>query len=286
MINFKKKRFYIIGIIVLILVLLNSCLTLRKTDKQLRESFSKKGQNVQIYHDTIFGTSIRYIADKKQNKNLKTVIFVHGAPGSSADFLKYLQDTTLQKMANLVAVDRLGYGFSEYGKPETSIAKQANTIAEIAKKYNDNKIILVAWSYGGPIIGKMAMDNPNYQHLVMLAPAVSAKDEKYFWLGNLAKWKATKWLVPTPLVVAETEKLSHQKELKKLEPNWSKIKTSITYFQGNKDFLVPYKNMAFLKSKIDTTLLKTITLKGRNHFIPFTEYKRIKKELIKIIGNR
>lgn len=279
----RKKRYYIISLIIIILTVLNSCVTLRKTDKQLIKIFKKDKQNGQIYYDTINGKIVRWIADKPYNKKLPTVFFVHGAPGSATDFLTYLQDSTLRTKANLVAVDRLGYGFSNFGKPEVHIDKQAKIIESITQKYQEQKMILVGWSYGGPIIGKMAMDNPNYHHLILLAPAVSPKDEKYFWIGKFAKWKATKWLVPKVFVVAEAEKLAHVKELKKLENYWENMEIPITYFHGDKDRLVPYKNMSFLNEKMDSNKLKTITLKGRNHFIPFTEFKRIKKEIISVL---
>lgn len=279
----RKKRFYILGVFIIILIVLKINFTLRKTDQQLKKLFDKKNQKISIFYDTILKHKIRYITTGKYNKKLPTILFVHGAPGSLSDFLKYVQDTTLQKKANLMAIDRVGYGFSDFGKPETSIAIQAKIANETIK--NKDNIILVGWSYGGAIIAKMAMENSKIKHIVMLAPAVSPKDEKYFWLGNLAEWKFTKWLVPTPLIVAEAEKKAHKKELEKLEKEWDKIKIPITYFHGDKDFLVPYNNMKYLKTKVDSSLLKTITFKGRNHFIPFTEFDRIKVEIIKILNN-
>ncbi len=279
----RKKRFYILSVFIIILILLKINFTLRKTDKQLKKLFDEKNQKISIFYDTILKHKIRYITTGKYNKKLPTILFVHGAPGSLSDFLKYVEDTTLQKKANLMAIDRVGYGFSDFGKPETSIAIQAKIANETIK--NKNNIILVGWSYGGAIIAKMAMENSKIKHIVMLAPAVSPKDEKYFWLGNLADWKFTKWLVPTPLIIAEAEKKAHKKELEKLEKEWDKIKIPITYFHGDKDFLVPYKNMKYLKTKVDSSLLKNITFKGRNHFIPFTEFDRIKVEIIKILNN-
>lgn len=281
----KKKRFYILAFLVIIITLLKYTFTLRKTDDELKKEFSKKHQKIILCKDTVLKHKIHYIKVGKYNKKLPTIIFVHGAPGSLSDFLNYLQDPELQQKANLMAIDRLGYGYSEFGKPETSISIQAKVLNTIIERNTLKNIILVGWSYGGPIIAKVAMENQNIKHLVLLAPAISPKNERYFWLGKLAKWKATKWLVPTPLVVAEAEKISHKKELEKLEKNWQKIKIPVTYFHGDKDFLVPYKNLEYIKTKIDSSLLKTITLKGRNHFIPFTEYKRIKLELLKILNN-
>jgi len=279
----KKKRYKLLLVFTVLLVVVNSCVTLRVDDKKVIKQFQKKGTIPKIYHDTFERKSIRWIADKPFNKKLPTVIFVHGAPGSSDNYYKHLQDKDLQKKANLVSVDRLGYGFSNYGIAEVSIAKQAQMIAYIAQKYQGTKIVLVGWSYGGPIIAKMAMDNPNYAHLIMIAPAISPKDEKYFWFGNFAKWKATRWLSPKVFQVAEDEKLAHAKELEKMENDWYKIKTPITYFHGNDDGLVPYKNIEFIQYKIDSALLKTITIENGSHFIIFKNYALIKKELLAVL---
>ncbi len=282
--KFKKKRYLLLLTFVLFLITANSCMTMRKSDKAILKRFKKKGQTPKIYHDNYNGIPIRYIADKAFDKNLPTIIFVHGAPGSSDNYYDHLQDVDLQKKANLVAVDRLGYGYSNFGKAEVSIAKQAAMIEYIAKKYQQNKIMLVGWSYGGPIIGKMAIENPNYGHIIMIAPAVSPKDEKYFWLGNFAKWKATRWLSPKAFRVAEDEKLAHAAELKKMENDWHKIKTPITYYHGNNDGLVPYKNMAFMQSKVNDSLLKCVTIDKGTHFIIFKNYEMIKKEMLAILA--
>lgn len=279
----KKKRYFLLLISILFLVTANSCMTMRKSDKSVLKKFKKNGQIPKIYHDTYNGIPIRYIADKAFDKTLPTIIFVHGAPGSSDNYYDHLQDKELQKKANLVTVDRLGYGYSNFGKSETSIAKQAEMIELIAQKYHQNKIMLVGWSYGGPIIGKMVMENPKYAHVIMIAPAVSPKDEKYFWIGKFAKWKATRWLSPKVFRVAEDEKLAHAAELKKMENDWQKITTPITYYHGNKDGLVPYENMAFLQTKMSDSILKCVTIEKGTHFIIFKKYDMIKKEMLDVL---
>ena len=135
-----QKR-YIIPILILLLLVIKSCVTLRKSDSSIIKNFKKKGQTTEINYKIFQDNKIRYITDKKMDKNLPTIIFVHGAPGSSTDYYKYLQDIDLQKQANLISVDRLGYGYSNFGKAEVSITKQAAMIHFIAQKYNSNKII-------------------------------------------------------------------------------------------------------------------------------------------------
>ena len=283
--RFNKKRYLILILLTGLLITANSCVTLRKNDIAVVKSFRKVNQTPKIYRVNFEGKSVRYISDKPFDKSLPTIIFVHGAPGSSDNFYKHLQDTTLQKKANLVSVDRLGYGYSDFGNAEVSIVKQAKMIDFIAQKYKQNKIILVGWSYGGPIIAKMTVENNNYAHLIMIAPAVSAKDEKHFWFGNVAKWKATKWMVPKVFVVAEDEKLAHEKELTKMESDWQKITTPITYYHGMNDGLVPYDNMAYLRTKVDPAILKYVTLDKGTHFIVFKEYDLIRKEMLDVLEN-
>lgn len=283
--RFKKKRYILILMLFAIMIVANSCLTLRDSDKKIVKKFKKIRQDVKVYHDTFNGKSIRYIASSAFDKSKPTVIFVHGAPGSLDNYYKHIQDVDLQKKANLVAVDRLGYGYSDFGNTEISIAKQAEAINFIANKYAINKIVLFSWSFGGPIIGKMAIDNPIFDHLVMVAPAVSPDDEKHFWLGYLAKWKLTKWFVPKVFVVAEEEKLAHANELKLLEKEWQKLKTPITHYHGTKDWLVPYQNMEYFQTKINDSILKSVTIKDGKHLIFFKNYDLIKKDLLEILDN-
>ncbi len=281
-----KKRYTALLLFLLLVVIANSCVTLRKSDKSILKSFTKNGQSIYVQRDTSDGISMRYVCSSLYDSAQPTVIFVHGAPGSSDDFSKYMGDVELRDKANLVSVDRLGYGFSDFGKATTSIAAQAQAIENIARKYETTKTVLVGWSYGGPIIGEMAMSNPHYTHLVMIAPAVSPEDEVHFWVGYLAKWKLTRWMVPKPFVVAEDEKNTHPAELRLLADKWERLTTPTTHFHGTSDFLVPYENLTYLQSKMDSSILKCVTLENENHFIPFTQFDLIKREILEIINSK
>lgn len=279
-----KKRYLFIFLLISILLLANACLTMRTSDKKISKEYREINQNPVINYHRYKTKKLRYLLAKKYDKDLPNILFVHGAPGSLDNFHSYLQDTILQQKANLISVDRLGYGYSHFGQSETSITNQANALIDLTKTFENKNTILVGWSYGGPIIVNMAMQQTNFKHLVLLAPAISPKDEKHFWLGNFAKWKITKWVVPSTFVVAEDEKLAHAKELEKMEKDWQKIKTPITYFHGTKDKLVPYINMDYAKSKLSNDILKCVTIKDGNHFIPFKEYETIKTELLSVLN--
>lgn len=268
----------------LILAGANSCMSFRMDDNAVVKSFKKSHLTVKIYRTSYQGKPMRYVATKPIDVKLPTLFFIHGTPGSSADFFKYLQDSVLNQKANLISVDRLGYGFSNFGQAKTSITEQANSIINILTENQLDKVILVGWSYGGTIAAKMVMLNPEMvKHVVLIAPAISPKDEKYFALGKLAQWQLTSWMIPKVFKVAEDEKLTHAKELKLMLPDWSKIQTPITYYHGDNDQIVPYANANFIKQEMASNYLNLITIKDGSHFIVFKNYDLIKTELLRIL---
>ena len=51
---------------------------------------------------------------------------------------------------------------------------------------------------------------------------------------------------------------------------------------GDQDMMVPYSNVDFARANLDSARLDVITIKGANHFIPWTHYDIIKKILQKL----
>lgn len=281
----RKKRYWIILVILLILSIL-PLVSMRKSDKQVLKDFSKQGQFPQIGYFKNEGKSMRYIMAKEFDVNLPSVVFIHGSPGSSNDYFDFLQDKSLNKKANLIAVDRLGYGYSDFGNAETSIEKQAKIINNFIDSLPTNNTLLVGWSYGGPIAVKMAINNPKISSLLLLAPAIDPSLEKHFFAGYLAKWKATRWLVPVEFKVAEQEKLAHANELIKMQKEWAKIQIPIIHIHGNKDRLVPFGNLAFSKRMISKTHLTTIPIEEGSHLIPWKNYELVVRNIEFLLENQ
>lgn len=266
-----------------LLIAVSSCVTFRQSDQKIIKKFKKVGLTPKIYRENYQGKSIRYIAAKLIDTNLPTLLFIHGAPGASKDFFSYLEDSELNTKANLISVDRLGYGYSDYGNAETSIEKQAESIYTIAKTYKLNNVVLVSWSFGVPIAAKMTYKHPEIKHNVMIAGAISPKDEKFFGIAKVLRWELTKWMFSKAFKVSDAEKMTHVEELTKMLNDWKAIKVPMTYYHGTKDRIVPYKNMAFITSKVNDSLLKAITVKDANHFIAFKQYNMVKQELLRIL---
>lgn len=261
---------------------------MRTSDKKIHKIFSKHKITPHIRFHSYQGNNIRFIEiNETQCIDPPLIIFVHGAPGESKAFFKYLYDSCLIKKANLLVVDRLGYGHSSYGKAVTSLNTQAESLDSIIQYHQNRKIILVGHSYGGPIIAKYAMNHPDLIHtLIFIAPAIDPEHEKIFWLAHLGKYPPFKWVLSKPMRVATKEKFSHVQELKKIEPHWDKIHGNVLYIHGKKDMIVPFENYHFAKKKLSNAVFKEIIFPKENHFIPWTQRERIIQELIKLIEGK
>ncbi|MBA3647302.1 MAG: alpha/beta hydrolase [Chitinophagales bacterium] len=211
------------------------------------------------------------------------ILFVHGAPGSWDAFIKYLGDTVLMNHAQLVSVDRPGYGKSGLGQSVASIEDQARMIQPILDANKSNKpAIIIGHSLGGAVIARIAMDYPDkVGELIFLAPAIDPDHEKIWKISYPANWKIFKWMVPPVWKVTNDEKLSHSAELKKMLPLWSDIHCHCVYMYGAKDAIVPPENVEFAKRMLVNAPLEIIAFPHENHFIPWTK----KDSIIKVILN-
>ena len=277
----KLLRF--LPLYILLMIISTACVSFRESDKKVFRKFKNTTVLPKIYHTNFEGKELRYISDKDIDANLPSIIFIHGAPGSAGNYFRYLKDAALGAKANLITVDRLGYGYSEFGTVETSIETQAKSIFAVAEAHKLTSIILVGWSYGVPIAAKMAYLYPEVKHSVLIAGAVAPQHEKYFGIAKIGRWKLTKWMVPKALKIADDEKLAHADELTKMLDDWQKITSPITYYHGTKDKIVPYENMSFMQKQVPKTVLNAVSLEGMNHFILFKKYDVVKKELLHIL---
>jgi len=132
---------------------------MRTSTKSIVKDFEKKGMTPVIKTIAFEGNTLRYLISDVFDEEKPTIIFVHGAPGSLSDFNSYLQDPALREMANLIAIDRLGYGFSNFGKAEVLISKQTESIEKLTDLFDKKRPILFGWSFGGPIVGEMGIRN-------------------------------------------------------------------------------------------------------------------------------
>lgn len=281
--NFKNLWFS--PSFVFLLLLISGCFSFRDNDKSLYRLMEKEATTFDINYLEAY--PLRWLWYGNPDKDSPILLFIHGAPGSSSAFLPYIQEDTLREQFSILIIDRLGYGYSDYGNYQ-AIPEQFEAIDTLVKKVQTKKqkVYTVGHSYGGTIAGYIAIQDPAWlTGTVMIAPAIDPEQEKYLWFGKLALYKSTRWMVSKSLRVAADEKYSHEEELRKFENDWGKINSPILHIHGDKDGLVPYGNINFSLQNIPKKWLEIKTIPGEGHLIPFTEKELMVSEILKFIGS-
>jgi len=216
---------------------------------------------------------------------LPLIILVHGSPGSSSAYMDYLQDSTLLKKVQMVAVDRPGFGYSNLGKAQRSLEMQAKAFLPILEKYNTGKTILVGHSFGGPVIARMAMDFPDLINgLVIVAGSIDPDLEPNEWWRKPLNWRILRWLLPKALRVCNQEILPLEGELRKMLPLWEKITVPVTVIQGSADNLVPKGNADFAqKMLVNSEKVKIDIIEGGNHFILWSLRDKVVESILELL---
>ncbi len=252
-----------------IFLILNSCVNPTLSTQSEIEVFKKK-----------YPEQIKFFVGKEKtmqyatagNPQNRPLVFVHGSPGSWEGWVHFLLDSGLQSKFQIIAIDRPGYGGSNPGVAEISLAKQASDIIEVLK-FNQSHLpaILVGHSFGGPVIAKMAIDYPSQvAGLVFVASSVSPELEFTKWYQYPANWWPLKVLIPTALRICNQEILPLKGELEKLLPEWKNISTKVALIHGQKDDLVPFANQKFLSDHLlNSQIVKTSLIPDMNHFVPW-----------------
>ncbi|MGY0407245.1 MAG: alpha/beta fold hydrolase [Polaribacter sp.] len=278
----KIKRFlkilaWLFGIGLLLLYGVFYYFTTPKSDKKILAKFENATVKPVISHEVFKGFDYRKITIHK-NDSLPTIVFVHGTIGSCIDFAKYMQDATLSKKANFISYDRIGYNYKDANNVQESIAFEVEMLQNITKNLPKEKTIVVGYSYGGPIV---LADTTRYKKIIVLAPAVYSKVEPMPWMLNFYKWKITRWLVPNIWKQASREKLSHKKDVRNFEENWTKNPNTIIDIHGDNDGIVPYASSIYLLHQFPANRFKLITIANAGHGLVWSEFSTIKKEILK-----
>ena len=125
-----KKIFYLFTFFALLFCFYacGAWASFRTSDKKVIKRFAKHGLQAEVRYETYQGLNLRHIHSKPYDPALPTLFFIHGAPGSSDNFDGYLTDSLLNQHANLISLDRLGYGYSEFGVAYPEIEEQAESL--------------------------------------------------------------------------------------------------------------------------------------------------------------
>lgn len=231
------------------------------------------------------GRIFHYVDTEGVDKPL--VVFVHGAPGAWDAFSEFLRNTRLTNRARLISVDRPGYGRSDLGKPERSLAEQARILSHVLPHRSERKrTVLVGHSFGGAVVARMALDySDQVDALVMVAASVDPELELTKWYQIPAHWKLFSWMVPRDLYATNEEILPLKGELTKLRSRWQDLRQPMVVIQGGRDPLVPKENADFLERMAVSSEVYMRRFPELSHFIPWSNPDLIVEAILELLAD-
>ena len=254
----------------------------RTPDKVAKERF--EAVDVQLFTETIDAANFKLHYAKTGSDTLPTLFFVHGTPGSWMKFGKYLQDKDLLKKYRMVSIDRPGFGYSQFGEAR-NLEEQSTIISVLLKKLQNGKPIYgIGRSFGGPMIVRLAIDNPGlFSGLVLLAAALDPATEKnYPWRPVLFKTPFS-FFVPGAWRVSNEEQYYLKRDLEKLAEGFSTITCPVHILHGDKDGMVPVSNATYGKKMlVNAKLLYLSIIPGAHHHISDDNYDLVKDLLMNL----
>lgn len=257
----------------------------RITDNRAKKNFSEKG--ITLFTDTFKAGDLELHYVKTGNDSLPTLFFIHGSPDSWTRYEKFLQDKDLLSKYRMIAIDRPGFGYSQFGDAK-NLAEQSKLISQLVRSIQNNKpIYAVGHSYGGAVVIKLQTDSVDlFDGLVLLAAAVDPKQEKPERWRYVMNTIPLRYFLPGAYRPSNTELVYLKKDLKELDKEWDKITCPVWILHGDKDTYVPVANVEYAKKKlINAKAVEVKLLPGADHFITHERYEAVKEVLMKLPVN-
>lgn len=281
-----RKTLKIIGWTLLVVFVIATYLiyafTSPSSEAEIKEKFEGDLIQPTITYTFFKGHNVRLVNMQKElDSLLPTVFFVHGSPGSSMDFKRYLKDSTLNSLANIISYDRIGYGPERTGEVLHTLQEEVDLLHQLLDGMDVTKVVIVGYSYGGTVV--MASDL-HYKKKIALAASVRGDLEPMFWAMNLYSWQFTRPLIPKVFRGASIEKFRHVTELGDYAERWGVSKSQVLSIHGKEDFIVPFENSIYLENLLGKTKFTLIPLEKGNHSLIWTNFELIRTELLKSLS--
>lgn len=263
------------------LITFNACMHTRTTSQSLSKQFPDA--RFEMLQDS--SQQLGYMSIHR-NDSFPTLFFLHGSPSNMSVYNTYYADSGLAKWANIIAADRPGYGFSNAGKSEKSVRRQAKEMWKILEKEGyPSPLYIIGSSYGGTVATKMTMLKPNkVAGLVLVSASLAPGEETTYDVSYLIRNRFFRWLLPSHIMVANDEKLSHLESLNEMVPLWEKITAPVILFQGTSDRLILPENVKFARHKLTKSRsVEYHMLENERHFLQIKYKNYILSRLKKLV---
>lgn len=247
------------------------------------------GEQVESHTLRIEQTEIHFLSNDCKNKR-KLLVFIHGSPGDSSDFLSYLNDKDLQTQFCILVPDRLGYGRSMNQTSVPNIFTQGYAIHAALLNYlkkeshSFTKGYVVGHSYGGPVSLVFAMEeDPSYPIIwkcILLSSPIDPSLEELHWYNKLASIGFVQWVLPSSWIHSNEEMFTLKSDLEQLTARLENHLVEVISIHGENDQLVSSKNVYYFTEKKPRIKNRIQILEGENHFIPWTSFLEIKNIIL------
>lgn len=195
------------------------------------------------------------------------VIFIHGSPGLGEEWSSFL--TAVPQGRLYLAPDRPGFGDSG-DVPVTDLQQQADALLPLIGSSAQPPVVLVGYSYGGPVALRLAVDHPDRVAGVLLIGAAADPGlEEIHPLQEVAALDFFQQMLPTELANSNAELMSLRDGLEKLAEDLSNLNIPVTIVQGTGDNLVPPSNADYLRNHLPRAPA-VVMVEGADHFLPWS----------------
>ena len=216
------------------------------------------------------------------NPDGRRIVFIHGTPGNAKGWADYLLNIGKSRLH--IALDRPGFGKSGPRNAVVSIERQAAAVKPFLRQAGTKKAILVGHSLGASIAVQTALDYPDIvAGLLLLSGAFDPDLEEANFIQLLGTLRPLAFLLPRDIENANRELLELKRELVVMAERLHEITIPIGIVHGDRDPLVPYANVAYMQKKFVNAPLALITLKNKDHFIPWHSKAAIDAALEQLI---
>lgn len=262
-----------------------SVLKLRVNDRDLTETLKAMPFPFRVVHHQVGERSIRYL--QVGADSLPALILLHGSPSSLSAWRPLYTDPRFLNKYQIIAIDRPGYGYSDFGDVVTDLQEQVAILQVIVDSLTkQRKAIILGSSYGGPVAAQLAMNLPDrFSQLVLMSASLEPGQEKTYWISYPMTTPVIRYFFPPTFVMSSEEKLAHRQALQTLN-HWDQITCPVLLIHGDKDGLVYYQNAVFAKRMLShASQVKTITMTGKGHSIIFSQPEYIRKLLLQHLNS-
>lgn len=235
---------------------------------------SPEGYDLVIARYEVAGRTIRYLA--VGHDTLPALLLLHGSPSSLLSWKEVLEDRVLLERFRLVAVDRPGYGYSDFGRVVVRPLEQAELLAPLLRELAERgPVYVLGSSYGGPVAAALAMRYPDAVDALMLqSAAVAPGEEKIYPISYPTSRVPWRWLIPPTLRMANVEKLNHAVALEEMANEWARITAPVTIFHGEADSLVYFSNVEYAVERlVNAKEVRVHAVAGKGHGMLWSDYE-------------